>query len=90
MNPVTRYGGIVAGIILIAFGIGSTVTGVTARPEVRDTLKLERITGTPDMDKQIANQPVDTGAKASCSPRACASTRLRRPTARSTARWPAT
>jgi hypothetical protein len=64
MNPVTRYGGIVAGIILIAFGIGSTVTGVNGRSEVRDTLKLERITGTPDMDKQIANKPVDTGAKA--------------------------
>ena len=64
MNPVTRYGGIVAGIILIAFGVGSTVTGVNGRSEVRDTLKLERITGTPDMDKQIANKPVDTGAKA--------------------------
>jgi hypothetical protein len=64
MNPVTRYGGIVAGIVLIAFGIGSTVTGVNGRSEVRDTLKLEQITGTPDMDKQIANKPVDTGAKA--------------------------
>jgi hypothetical protein len=64
MNPVTRYGGIVAGIILIAFGIGSTLTGVSGRAEVRDTLKLERITGTPDMDRSIAGKPVDTGAKA--------------------------
>jgi len=41
MNPVTRYGGIFAGIILVAFGIGSTVTGRpgragTGRPVGRD------------------------------------------------------
>jgi hypothetical protein len=64
MNPVTRYGGIIAGIVLIAFGIGSALTGFNGRAEVRDTLRLERITGTPDMDKAIANKPVDTGAKA--------------------------
>ena len=64
MNPLTRYGGIVAGIILIAFGVGSTLTGVNGRSEVRDTLKQERIVGTPDMDKPIASKPVDTGAKA--------------------------
>lgn len=64
MNPLTRYAGIAAGIILIAFGVGSTVMGVSGRSEVRDTLKQERIVGTPDMDKQIANQPVDTGADA--------------------------
>ena len=64
MNPFTRYGGIAAGIILIAFGVGSTVTGVQGRSEVRDTLKQERIVGSPDMDKQIAGKPVDTGADA--------------------------
>ena len=64
MNPLTRYGGIFAGIILIAFGVGSTVMGVSGRAEVRDTLKQERIVGTPDMDKAIAGKPVDTGAKA--------------------------
>ena len=64
MNPFTRYGGIAAGIILIAFGVGSTVTGVQGRSEVRDTLKQERIVGSPDMHKQIAGKPVDTGADA--------------------------
>jgi hypothetical protein len=64
MNPLTRYGGIIAGIILIAFGVGSTLTGVSGRAEVRDTLKQERITGTPDMDRSIAGKPVDSGAKA--------------------------
>jgi hypothetical protein len=59
-----KYGGIVASIILIAFGIGAIITGVNGRAEVRDTLKQEQIVGTPDMDKQIANQPIRTGADA--------------------------
>jgi hypothetical protein len=64
MRPFMKYGGIIASLILIAFGIGSIVTGVNGRSEVRDTLKKEQIVGTPDMNKQIANKPVDTGAKA--------------------------
>ena len=64
MKPIAKYGGILAGIVLIAFGIGSTFMGVTGRSEVRDSLRAEQIVGTPDMHKSIANKPVDTGAKA--------------------------
>jgi len=64
MHPFFKYGGIVASLILIAFGIGSMITGLNGRSEVRDTLKQEQIVGTPDMDKSIANKPIDTGAKA--------------------------
>ena len=64
MRPFMKYGGIIASIILIAFGIGSVYTGLNGRSEVRDTLKQEQIVGTPDMNKQVANKPVDTGAKA--------------------------
>ena len=64
MKPLMKYGGIAASVILIAFGLGSIYTGLNGRSEVRDTLKLEQIVGTPDMGKQIANKPVDTGAKA--------------------------
>ena len=64
MKPFMKYGGIVASVILIAFGLGSLYTGVNGRSEVRDTLKLEQIVGTPDMDAAIANKPVDTGADA--------------------------
>jgi hypothetical protein len=64
MKPFMKYGGIVASIILIVFGIGSIVTGVNGRSEVRNTIQLEQIVGTPDMDKSIADKPVDTGAKA--------------------------
>jgi hypothetical protein len=64
VKPFMKYGGIVASVILIALGIGAIVTGLNGRSEVRNTLKQEQIVGTPDMDKQIANKPVDTGAKA--------------------------
>ena len=64
VKPFMKYGGIVASVILIVLGIGSIFTGLNGRSEVRDTLKQEQIVGTPDMDKQIANKPVDTGAKA--------------------------
>ena len=55
-------GGVVAGIVLIAFGIGSIGVGFNGRDEVRDRLANEKIVGTPD--SSIADQPVDTGAKA--------------------------
>ena len=64
MKPFMKYGGLVASVMLIALGIGAIVIGLTGRSEVRNTLKQEQIVGTPDMDKQIANKPVDTGAKA--------------------------
>ena len=64
MKPIAKYGGILAGIILIAFGIGSTFMGVSGRSDVRESLRAEQIVGTPDMDKSIANKPIDSGAKA--------------------------
>ena len=44
-----KYAGIAASIVLIAFGIGSLVTGINGRSTVHDSLALEHITGTPDM-----------------------------------------
>jgi putative Mn2+ efflux pump MntP len=64
VKPFMKYGGLVASVILIVLGIASIYTGLNGRAEVRDTLKQEQIVGTPDMDKQIANKPVDTGADA--------------------------
>ena len=49
MKKLFAYGGIGASIILIAFGIGAAWVGVSGRDQVRSNLKLERITGTPDM-----------------------------------------
>ena len=49
MKKLFAYGGIGASVILIAFGIGATWVGVSGRDQVRSNLKLEQITGTPDM-----------------------------------------
>jgi hypothetical protein len=44
-----EYGGIAASIVLIAFGAGSIALGAWGINNVRDNLKLEQITGSPDM-----------------------------------------
>jgi hypothetical protein len=64
MGKALQYGGIVASIILIAFGAGSLITGLNGRGEVRDNLKREQIVGTPDMAASVANKQVTTGAQA--------------------------
>lgn len=62
MGTLTRYGGIAASIILVAFGVGSIYTGFDGRDRVRDDLAKEQIIGTPD--STIPNQKVDTGKEA--------------------------
>jgi hypothetical protein len=49
IRTLLEWGGIVAGAILIAFGVVSLVMGVQGRSTVRDSLKLEQIVGSPDM-----------------------------------------
>lgn len=52
-----ELGGVVAGVVLIAFGIGSLVLGLNARSTVQDELKREFIVGSDDMnpaDTQVA------------------------------------
>jgi hypothetical protein len=49
MRKVFEYGGIVAAVILVAFGIAAIIMGVNGRSTVRDSLKLEQIVGSPDM-----------------------------------------
>ncbi len=44
-----KYAGIAASLMLIAFGIGSMVTGISGRSTVHSSLALEKISGTPDM-----------------------------------------
>ena len=64
MSKLFQYGGIAASIVLIAFGAGSIVIGLSGKAEVRDNLKREQIVGTPDMAKSVANKQVLTGAQA--------------------------
>ncbi len=62
MSKLVTYSGIAASVILIAFGIGSIVTGFNGRDRVRSDLAREQIVGTPD--SAIPNQLVNTGSKA--------------------------
>jgi hypothetical protein len=49
MRKFFEIGGVVAGAVLIAFGIAAIVMGFNGRSTVNDSLKQEQITGTPDM-----------------------------------------
>jgi hypothetical protein len=44
-----QYAGVAASVILIAFGIGALVAGISGHNTVRDNLSKEQIVGTPDM-----------------------------------------
>lgn len=59
---VFQYGGIVASIVLIAFGAGAVYMGIDGRGYVRDNLAQEKIVGTDD--STIPGQLVDTGSEA--------------------------
>ena len=50
MRKVLEIGGVVAAAVLVAFGIAAIVMGVNGRSTVRDSLKLEQIVGSPDMN----------------------------------------
>lgn len=56
------FGGLVASIVLLGFGVAAIVIGIQGRNEVRDTLRQEQIYA-PE-DSTIPGQLVDTGAKA--------------------------
>jgi len=59
-----KYAGIAAGIVLVAIGIGSMVTGLNGRTTVHDNLGLEQITGSPDMTPNaVAAEAKEAGLK---------------------------
>lgn len=47
---ILEIGGVVAGVLMIAFGIGALVMSINARSTVSDELKLEKIVGSADMN----------------------------------------
>jgi hypothetical protein len=47
---ILEFGGIAAGVLMLAFGIGSLVLGINARSTVGDELTREFIVGSPDMN----------------------------------------
>jgi hypothetical protein len=49
MRRAFEYGGFIAAVVLVIFGIGAIWMGWNARGTVHDTLAQEQIVGTPDM-----------------------------------------
>lgn len=49
MRRVLEIGGLVAGVVLVAFGIASLAMGVSGHSTVIDSIKQEKIVGSPDM-----------------------------------------
>ena len=69
MKKIFEYGGVIAGAVLIVFGVIAIAMGVNGRNEVRDRLADQKITGTPDAaeitnGKLQSGEAVNTGAKA--------------------------
>ena len=71
MRTPFEIGGVIAGVVLIAFGIGATYMGIDGRATVRDSLKTEQIVfGAADdpavakFASQWADEQVTTGAQA--------------------------
>jgi hypothetical protein len=63
-RKLLRYGGIAAGAILILFGIGAIVLSVQGKNTVTDSLKTEKIVGSPDMSPtEIEKEATAAGLK---------------------------
>ena len=66
MRKLFEIGGLVAAVVLIGFGITAVVMGINGRNTVQNSLKLEQITGTPDMTPSaIAAEAKKAGLPAS-------------------------
>jgi len=70
-KKLSEWGGILAGLVLVAFGIGAIYMGVDGRQTVRENLKAEMITFGSTEDPavakyaaQYAEEQVETGAQA--------------------------
>jgi hypothetical protein len=69
IKKLFEWGGVAAGIVLIAFGVGALVMGINGRSTVRDNLAAEQIyfgdaAKDPTVPKQYSKQLVNTGAEA--------------------------
>jgi hypothetical protein len=58
MKRFFEMGGVIAGAVLIVFGLGALVVGISGRSEVRDTIKREAIVGSPDMTPAAIKEEV--------------------------------
>src|SRR5581483_1778567 len=58
MRRLLEIGGLVAGVVLVAFGIASLVIGINGHSTVNDSIKQEKIVGSPDMTPAAIKEEV--------------------------------
>ena len=69
---ILEYGGVAAGVVMIAIGLVSLVLAINGRNEVRSSLKQEAIVGSPDMTPDaIAAEAKEAGLPASIALPTC-------------------
>lgn len=66
-----EYGGLLAGIVLIAFGIGALLMSVDARSTVRDEIEREQIVGSDDMSPSAIQAGIDEAGLTDVSAPSC-------------------
>jgi hypothetical protein len=65
MRKFLEIGGVVAAVVLIAFGVTTIIMGFNGRSTVQDSLKQEQIVGSPDMTPDaIAKEAKEAGLPA--------------------------
>ena len=71
-RKLLEYGGVAAGVVMIAIGVVSLVLAIDGRNEVRSSLKQEAIVGSPDMTPDaIATEAKEAGLPASINLPTC-------------------
>ncbi len=71
-RKLLEWGGVAAGVVLIAFGIASLVLAIGGHNEVRSQLTQEKIVGSPDMTPEaISQEAQDAGLPASVDLPSC-------------------
>ena len=72
MKKILEFGGVAAGVILIAFGVAAIVLGYNGKNTVTSSLKEQQIVGTPDMTPSgIAAEAKQAGLPASITLPTC-------------------
>ena len=69
MKRILEIGGVVAGVVLIAFGAAAMVLAYNGKNTITNELKFQQITGTPDMTpKAITAEAKSAGLNMSTTP----------------------
>ncbi|HEX5593021.1 MAG TPA: hypothetical protein VFX35_06715 [Solirubrobacterales bacterium] len=71
MRKGLEIGGVVAAVVLIAFGVAAIVMGASGKGTVEDSLSREQIVGTPDMTPKEINAEVSGAGLAGIDTPSC-------------------